>query len=203
MDSSSIGGPFPPISYQPQQTAPKNIVGERLFEETSQFYQEYLSWVTFPSGHARSFECLSQMMRIAQTSKEGGGYFSSTQETSVLDSLRSLKEGINIRTISNDEIQPKLLQILQDLTDANPKALLVSQTTELEYLLCVHPGKDQSKDITGRYQQLLSHIIENVTPDMSDSTATAISLGLSKILDNPESVHDIHQALHEAIRGWL
>ena len=205
MDSSSIGGPFPPISSWPQQAVPipKSVAGERLFEETSQFYEWYLSWDASPSEHARSFECLSQIMRIAQTSKEGGGFLSSTQETSALNSLSSLKDDISNGYIRINEIQTSLLQILQNLTDANPKARLVSQTTKLEYLLCVHPSRDQSKDITGRYQQLLSHIISQVTPNMLDSHANAISQGLSKILDNPESVSDIHQALHEAIKGWL
>jgi len=206
MDSSPIGGQFHvPISPWTNQdlSSSKGAVGAQLFEQTSQFFAWYLTWDSAPADHARSFEYLSQIMQIARVSKEGGNFLSSMQEKKALDSLSSLQEDLFNGNIRHPDIQESLMHILHSLTDSNPKAKLISHTTELEYLLCIHPSGNQPSDATERYQQTLSYIISKVTPNMLDVHAHAIAQGLSKILDNPQAIPDIQQALHEAIRGWL
>lgn len=89
------------------------------------------------------------------------------------------------------------------MTQANPKAKVVAQTTELEYRLCINPSSEQSSILTQQYQEALSQIIHKIGPKLLDINASAISQGLSQILENLDTIEDFNRAIDEAIKHWL
>ena len=177
--------------------------GQRLFDQISEFYAWYLSWDISPKVHAKTFEFLSRIMRIAQVSKDWGHFLSDEEEQKALKLLSSLREELFDGLCRQQEIPQTLLNILQLLTNSNPKARLVARTNELEYILCVNAAPSQPPEIRTRYQLLLDHILNQITPNLRDTHAHAVSQGLSKIIENPNAIADIHAAILQATQRWL
>lgn len=177
--------------------------GQRLFDQVSDFYAWYMSWDINPNAHAKTFELLSRIMRIAQVSKDWGLFLSIEEEEKALKLLGLLCEDLFDGLCRQEEIPQHLLKMIQLLTISNPKSRLVARTNELEYILCVHAQPSEPSEAKLRYQTLLNHILTQVTPQLLDTHAHAASQGLCKIIENPKAVKDIHAAILAAIERWL
>ncbi|MBS0654137.1 MAG: hypothetical protein JSR39_11510 [Verrucomicrobia bacterium] len=177
--------------------------GQKLFDQVSEFYAWYMSWDITPRDHAKTFELLSRIMRIAQVSKDGGLFLSDEDEENALKSLSSLREDLFDGLFHHQDIGQNLLKIIQMLTTTNPKARLVARTNELEYILCIYGPPSQNEEEKGRYQRLLDQILKKVTPSLLDTHAHAVSQGLLKIIENPNAIDNFHEAILQATKHWL
>lgn len=219
MSNNPIDNRFPP-SFPPWTTPSRaqvpsfgDIYGQRLFDDVTAFYSWYVSAWYLSSGEFVSSESsqkndttrkiLSLIKRIAEVSMSGGGFLSEKEESRALDGLSEILQDLNNGSLRKQQLPEALLQLADTLTANNPKAKLVSQTTELEYLFCINPSPMQSTDLTQKYQQLFTLIIEKINPQMRDINASAISRGLSQILENPHRSADMSGKIHEAIKHWL
>ncbi|MBS0649781.1 MAG: hypothetical protein JSR93_01340 [Verrucomicrobia bacterium] len=177
--------------------------GQQLFEQVSDFYAWYMSWDITPSDHAKTFELLSRIMRIAQVCKDGGLFLTYDEEEKALKSLSSLREDLFDGFCRQHEIGANLLKIIQILVTSNPKARLVARTNELEYMLCVYAPPSQNEAEKARYQLLLDQILRKVTPSLLDTHAHAVSQGLAKIIENVNTIENIHEEILKATKHWL
>jgi hypothetical protein len=209
MSSNPIGRTHVP-SWTPQpditQARPGQPLGQRLFDDITEFYCWYVtSWYRgLPSKEGESIpKILSVMKRVAEVSMNGANYLSEKEEIKAVDSLSNILQDLNSGKLRQQDLPEALMHVTSAMINHNPKAKVVSQTTELEYRLCINPDPAQPSDLTNKYQQTLSMIIEKITPEMRDSNATAIAQGLSQILAHPENFENTHEAIQQAVKDWL
>ncbi|MBS0603642.1 MAG: hypothetical protein JSS60_01250 [Verrucomicrobia bacterium] len=219
MSSNPIGNgyqsPVPPWTPQSSTNLARQgqPCGQQLFDDVTEFYSWYISSWYMASNEPSSSESsqksdatrkiLSLIKRVAEVSMSGGNFLSDKEESKAVDALSDILQDLNSGRLRKQDLPEALQQVMTDLTNDNPKAKVVFQTTELEYRLCINPAPGQSKELTGQYQQSLSLIIERITPEMRDINASAIAQGLSQILDNPETEIDISGAINKAVKDWI
>ncbi len=218
MSSSPLNTPaYPPRPSQPilanALLRPGAVPGQRLYDRVTEVYTWYVSnWYTFGkrTSDSNRFKAdeqirrtLTHIKRIADVSLQGGAFLSPKEEERTLEKLSDLIEDVRSGQTSRQELPDALLRLTSELTSHNPKAKLVFQATELEYLLCVNPAAGQPSDLTASYQQMLSQVIRQITPHMPDHNASAISQGLAKILEYGGRLGDLNHALYEAIKRWI
>lgn len=179
----------------------KRLSGQILFEQVADFYAWYLSWVKTPQAHAKTFELLSRLMRIAQVSKDGGFFLSEEEEEKALKALSILRENLFDGLCRQHEIRESLLHMIQGLIAGNPKARLVARTNELEYILCIYA--ETSVEEKARYQRLFDEVLKKVTPSLLDIHAHAVSQGLLRIIEKPGAFENVEQAILKATEHWL
>lgn len=204
----------------PSQTTQANALprpgaapGQRLYDRITEVYTWYISnWYAFGR---RAYESnrgdldeqirrtLTHIKRIADVSLQGGDFLTRSEEERTLAKLGDLIEDVSSGQTSRHELPDALARLTSELTSKNPKAKLVFQATELEYLLCINPIAGQPADLTASYEQMLSQIIRQITPQMPDHNASAISQGLAKILEQGNRLGDLNYALYEAIKRWI
>ncbi len=219
MNSNPLGNSFhaPIPTWTPQKAgyaSPSGAAhGHRLFDDTTEFYSWYVtSW--YLSGNEPSFsessqksdaarKILSLIKRIAEVSMNGGYFLSEAEESKAVDGLSDIMQDLNSGRLRKQDLPEALLKLMFEMTESNPKAKVVAQTTELEYRLCINPSPEQSSALTQQYQEALSQIIHRINPKLLDINASAISQGLSQILENLDAIEDFNSAIHEAVRHWL
>jgi hypothetical protein len=187
--------------------------GQRLFDDITAFYSWYVASWCLSTNEPSSSESakkndlarkvLSLIKRIAEVSMNGGYFLSEKEEIKAVNELSDILQDLNSGRLRKQALPTALVQLMGDLTNANPKAKVVWQTTELEYLLCINPSPGQSAAMTEQYRGTLSLIIQKINPEMRDINASAISQGLSQILENPDAITDFNSAISEAIKHWL
>ena len=192
---------------------PEKLFGQRLFDDTTEFYSWYVSaWYMSDKGTASAEilqksestrKILSLLKRIAEVSMSGGGFLTEKEEANALNELSTIIHDLSSGNLRKQDLPGALFSILENLTQNNPKAKVVAQTTELEYLLCINPPPEQSSEMTDQCQRLFTQIIQGITPEMRDINASAIAQGLSQILENPHAIENMPQAIHEAIKHWV
>jgi hypothetical protein len=214
MNSEPVSGNFqvPPWPPQPGSVPlqPEYPSGELLFDEITEFYSWYvyacldptISQENSKSSHSIP-KILSVMKRIAEVSMNGGNFLSQQDELRAIESLSNILHDLKSGKLRRQDLPDALKQITDTLTNGNPKAKVVSQTTELEYRLCINPSREQSSELTGKYQKILSRIIEKIGSGMPEINASAIAQNLLHILDNTPEITDIHEAIDEAVKHWL
>jgi hypothetical protein len=202
-------------------------LGQQLFDDITEFYSWYISSWYMADGKTASVEILqknesirkilSLLKRIAEVSMNGGSFLREKEEIHVLNKLSNILQDLNSGKLRKHHLPNGLFQVLEGLTQNNPKAKVISQITELEYYFCINPPPGQSPESTIRYQKLFNQIIDKISPQMPDISASAIAQGLSRILESLNSVSDlaskasfatpsvknIYQEIQEAIRHWL
>jgi hypothetical protein len=208
-----IPGSPHPLPSSELLSRPGQPLGQRLFDDITEFYSWYVSSWYMSDGGTASIETLqrsestrkilSLIKRIAEVSMNGGNFLSEKEETEALNQLSNILQDLNSGKLRKQALPDALFLVMESLTQNNPKAKVVFQTTELEYRLCINPPPGQSSELTTQYQQILTQIIQGINPHMRDINASAISQGLSQILENLGSVDNIHQSLNEAIKHWL
>ncbi len=187
--------------------------GQRLFDDTTEFYSWYVSaWYMSEKGTASTEilqksestrKILSLLKRIAEVSMNEGGFLTEKEEANALNALCTIVQDLSCGNLRKQDLPRALFSILENLTQHNPKAKVVAQTTELEYLLCINPTPEQSSEITDQCQRLFTQIIQSITAEMREINASAIAQGLSRILENPSTIENMPQAIHEAIKHWV
>jgi hypothetical protein len=192
-----------PHSPWPRREARETAPGQTLFNCASEFYAWYGSWDLLPEQHADTFARLSELMQIAHVSLSGGRYLTEKEERRAVDSLMQLREDLYIGAVKQEEILKTLLAILQQLTESNPKAKLVSCATQLEYRLCIRPRKNDAPQSVERCRVTLEGIISQVRPDLLDINAYAAAQGLANLLAHIDAIEDACAALQEAIYRWI
>jgi hypothetical protein len=200
-------GPSEPLSHT------GHLPGQRLFDDITEFYSWYISSWYMSDGRTASPESLqksestrkilSLLKRIAEVSMNGGHFLTEKEEMRALNALSNILQDLSSGNLRKQDLPDALFQVLVNLTENNPKAKVVFQTTELEYLFCINPPSGQPSGLTMRYQQLFTQIIQGISPQMRDINASAIAQGLSRILENPNAIENINQAINEAIKHWL
>jgi hypothetical protein len=199
--NNSFHAPISP--WQNNFSADSSKIGQKLFDCATDFYAWYMSWDNSPSNHSQTFRVLSQIMRIAQVSVDGGNYLSDKQENQALASLGHLKEHLFDGHMKTDEILSNLTDVLQTLIIDNPKARVIAHATEMEYVFCIHPPPSSSTAASEDLQQYLAMVIQNVNPSLLDIHAYGIAQSMAKILEEASSIADPKQALENAIGKWL
>lgn len=216
MKTDPLGNGFhahvPPWAFSPiEHRSPQgNAYGKSLLEDITSFYSWFVSsWYlsdATPETSQKddsSRKILSLIKRISEVSVNGGFILSENEELKAIQFLQDIHQDLLNGSLRKQDLPTALVQLMNDLTHRNPKAKVVSQTTELEYLLCINPSPHQSEKSTEEYRSLLSQIIQKVNPQMPDINASAISQGLSYILEDPDAIPDIHSAINNAIKHWL
>jgi hypothetical protein len=209
-----VPGPIPqPILTKELISSSGQPLGQRLFDDTTEFYSWYVSSWYMSDGGAASAEILqksestrkilSLLKRIAEVSMNGGNFLTEKEEVHALNDLSNILQDLNSGKLRKQHLPDALFQVMEDLIQNNPKAKVVSQVTELEYYLCINPPAGQSLESTIQYQKVLNRVTERISPQMRDINASAIAQGLSQILENPSGVENIYQAIQEAIKHWL
>jgi hypothetical protein len=187
--------------------------GQRLFDNVTEFYSWYISsWYMADGGTASpetlqksesTRKILSLIKRIAEVSKDGGNFLTETEEIIALNAFSNVLQDLNSGKLRKQNLPDALFEIIENLTRDNPKAKVVFQITELEYRLCINPPLGQSSELTVQYQQVLTQIIQGITPQLQDINASAIAQGLSQILENSSTAENFNNAINEAIKHWL
>ncbi len=183
-----------PLS-QPQE------IGHKLFDCTSDFYAWYMSWDTVPSDHPETFRALSQIMKIAQTSYEGGNYLRESEEKEALQTLSQLRERLFYGNMKTDEILSQLTDVLQTMISQNPKARVVAHATELEYVFCIQ-SKETNPSLED-FQQYLHSILKMVNPSLLEIHAHAIAQSMAMILEQAAEISDPKSTLEQALQRWI
>jgi|GEM_PF-5373163 len=176
------------------------LPGKKLFQSTSEFYSWYMSWINTPSSQAKVFQTLSELMRIALLSSEGGKYLSFGEEEKVLAKLTGLKEQLCDGTIKNDSTLGEIRRLVDNIIAHNPKAKMVSYATEIEYHFCIL--KPQTTQ-TVKLQNYLKDLLKHVTPSLLEIQAYAISQVMGRILENPLQHADPEPLLQKEISQWI
>lgn len=215
--SNSFSAPVPPPGPSSGSFSPvvSILPGQQLFNDVTEFYSWYITcWYMSDSHSPPSAETtkksdairiiLSLIKRIAEVSMSSGKFLSELEERRAINELKNVVQDLNGGQLRKQNLPEALWKVLLSITDHNPKAKLVCQTTELEYRLCINPPDDQSPEMTMQYKTALAQIIQGITPQMRDINASAISQGLSQILDNNNlGSTDITKAIDEAVKYWL
>lgn len=108
---------------------------QRFKLEAEQLYA-YITYATSqPEKQKKSFEYLSIMMYLG-----GSCLLKSEEEKTALNEITSLKEDLygGVISYSDPHFEDHLHQIIQRITDENPRAKLLSLSMELEYVLLLH-----------------------------------------------------------------
>jgi hypothetical protein len=208
-----VPGPPRALSSSELSSHPGQPLGQRLFDDVTEFYSWYVSSWYMSDGETASTETLqksestrkvlSLIKRIAEVSMNGGNFLTEKEEMHALNQLSNILQDLNSGKLRKQDLPDALFLLLENLVQNNPKAKVVFQTTELEYRLCINPPPGQSSESMNQYQRVLNQIIQGITPQMRDMNASAIAQGLSRILENPDAVENINQAINEAIKHWL
>lgn len=203
---------FSPISPSPGSPLYPSC-GQHLFNEAEKFYSWYVSSWYMSDGNSASAEMVSKsevtkktlsvIKRVAEVSMKEGKFLSEVEEQKVINELNAVFQDLNSGQLRKHDLPEALLKVLHHMMEHNPKAKLVCQTTELEYRLCINPPINQSEQLTQQYQKALERIIFGITPNLHDINASAISQGLSQILENHNGNHTIIEALEEAVKHWM
>lgn len=156
-----------------------------------------------PKAHARTFQVLSQIMRIAGLSSKGGDYIPKTVETSVFASLFNIKEQLHDGKMQLSRLFDAVLQVLRKLTYENPKAQLIAHATEIEYIFCIHSTYQSTTeaDYQQKFKGYLKTLVNTVNSSLSSTQAKAIVQILSQIIRNPAVFsEDPHKILAESLQ---
>lgn len=139
-------------------------------------------------ARSQTFQVLSQIMRIAQSSESGGNYLPKSLEKEAYLALSNIKEQVQDGKIQLQNLLEPVCRVLQKLTHENPKAQLIAHATEIEYIFCIHP-KYQSfsePDYRQKFKGYLKILIDTVSSSFSSTQARAIAQILSQVVKNPE-----------------
>ena len=179
---------------------PKIAIGDKLFNYTSEFYAWYMSLLIDSKSQSDIFKTLSQLMRIALLSAEGGDFLKTANEEGALTALLLIKEDLSDGNIKHAEVLYQLKKIIEGLTANNPKARLVTYATELEYHYCL---KQTTSNQTQEFQKYLKELLGFVTPSLLEINAYAIAQIMGKALENPSVFRNPKIELKEEINKWL
>ena len=183
-----------------KELTPEIGPGRQLFNSVSDFYSWYMSWIHMPSSQANVFRVLSELMRIALLSAEGGSYLSSQDENNGMQNLSRLKENLCDGHLKKEGTFQELKSLVNSIISQNPKAKLVSCATELEYQFCIlPPPSSQSKNL----QDYLNKLLKCVTPSLLEIQAYAVSQVISKILETPSQHKDAGHILEKEVARWI
>ncbi|MES2198838.1 MAG: hypothetical protein V4489_01540 [Chlamydiota bacterium] len=174
--------------------------GKQLFNSASDFYSWYMSWIHVPSSQANVFRILSELMRIALLSAEGGKYLSFPDEDTGIKNLSRLKENLCDGNLKKEATFQELKSLVSNLTAQNPKAKLVSCATELEYQFCILPPPSTHSEYLQNY---LNKLLKCVTPSLLEIQAYAISQIMGKILENPPLHKEAGYTLEKEVEQWI
>jgi hypothetical protein len=204
--STPIRKEYPAAGPLAKHTPPP---GQQLFNDVTEFYCWYVSSWYMPDGHSEmskkgdaTRKILSLIKRIAEVSINGGQFLTETEASKAVNELNNVIQDLNSGQLRKKDLPEALLQVMVNLTEQNPKAKVVCQTTELEYRLCINPPANQTSEVTAQYQKALANIIQGI-PKMRDINASAISQGLSQILDNSSGMKNVAEAINQAVKHWL
>lgn len=178
----------------------KIAIGDKLFNYTSEFYAWYMSLIDDSKAQSGIFRTLSQLMRVALLSSEGGNYLKDDNEERALQALTLLKEELSDGNIKHGEVLYQLKKVMEGITANNPKARLVTYATEIEYTYCINKA---SSSQTQDFQKYLKEILSFVTPSLLEIHAYAIAQIMGKVLENPATFGDPRITLKEEINKWL
>jgi len=156
-----------------------------------------------PKAHAKTFQVLSQIMRIANLSGSGGNYIPKAIESSVFTALYGIKEQLHDGKIQINKLFDAVLQVLRKLTYENPKAQLIAHATELEYIFCIHSTYKSTTeaDYQQKFKGYLKTLANKVNGPLSATQAKAIVQILSQIVRNPAFFsEDPHKILSESLQ---
>lgn len=107
-----------------------------VFKNEAEQLYAYITYVTnAPEKQKKSFEYLTIMMYLG-----GSCLLSNKEEELALREISNLKEDLygGVVSYADPHFEDHLLQIIQKITDNNPRAKLLSQAMELEFLLVLH-----------------------------------------------------------------
>ncbi len=179
-----------------QNTSP----GKQLFNSASDFYSWYMTWINTPSSQANVFQTLSELMRIALLSSDGGNYLSFQEEEKSIKDLSKLKEELCDGNLKKENTFQELRSLVDNIISRNPKAKLVSYATELEYRFCILKTPSTQAEYLQKY---LKELLTCVTPSLLEIQAYAIGQIMGKILENPSLNQDAGRLLEKEVKQWL
>ena len=183
-----------------EELNPSTSPGQQLFNSVSDFYSWYMSWIHVPSSQANVFRTLSELMRIALLSAEGGKYLSFQDEKKGMQNLSKLKENLCDGNLKKEATFRELRSLVDIITSQNAKAKLVSFATELEYQFCIlSPPSIQADHL----QNYLNRLLKHITPSLLEIQAYAITQIMSKILENPPQDKDAGYILEKEVKQWI
>ena len=156
-----------------------------------------------PKAHAKTFQVLSQIMRIASLSSHGGDYIPKAVEASTFAALFNIKEQLHDGKMPISKLFDAVLQVLRKLTYENPKAQLIAHATEIEYIFCIHSTYNSTTeaDYQQKFKGYLKTLVNTVNSSLSSTQAKAIVQILSQIVRNPAIFsEDPHKILSESLQ---
>ncbi len=204
----------PPVpSWTPQEYRPSHHTpGQLLYEEVSNFYTEVarrISDLHHPQEYAKTLQQISQLMRIAHCSSSGGEFLSKEAEEIARQRLSELREELDDGKSHTENIAPEVSSIIFSLTYNNPKALLVSRLTELEYKFCIHRIEEQANLSSQQAEELYSqvegvrHVLNRAIQEIKPSLVDLKALELARQLHDLPNQENSSDAVKKTIDIWL
>lgn len=177
---------------------------QALKNEAEQLYA-YLTYVSQePNKQKKCFEYLSIMMYLG-----GSCLLTLEQEQTALREIGSLKEDLYGGVISHaaKDFQAHLEQIIQRITEENPRARLLTLSIELEFLLLLHVPEGSSPIDTKDCEILLNPLKAKIY-DKDYSSLHLINLGKQIqsikdcLLDSPGMRNHHLEKLEQVFRSF-
>ena len=172
------------------------LPGNQLIKMIDDLYIAYSDW---RAHYPQNFHCLTLIKHLAEVSISGGKFLTNKEEDKLVSELAQLKEALFFGNLKHSQIPEQIDQMLSTLTNANAKAKLVVQITKMQCTLNLRSENEQDQAI----KKLMDRIICNITPDLPEIHAIAISKELSMALSPPKKGDSHFLRLEEKITGWL
>lgn len=164
------------------QPANSNQIGAILFEESSNFFAWY-EWVRKVTDPADGIRDLLTMMLIAQAQT-----LTSVEEKEASEKIRQLREDLDGGGMTFDQIPRALHQILERLTEVNPRSRLIRYAMEIEIAM-----RKEETTPSDELVVLMEEMINRVRSYMSTIQAEAICHRLEKFFETAQSEKDIEE----------
>lgn len=182
----------------------ESVYSQALKREAEQLFA-YITYVTaYPEKQKKCFEYLSIMMYLG-----GSCLLKPEEEELALQGISSLKEDLygGVLSYAAPHFEDHLHQMVQRMTDNNPRAKLLSLSMELEYLLTLHvpSGLDpiDDRDCERLLSPLKAKIYDN---KYSSLHLTSLSKNLleikEKLLSSPEERNHHLNLLEDLFKSY-
>ncbi len=185
------GTDTPPLTQHP---------GHKLFASATEFYDWLMGTSMSSQGdQSATYQRINQLLRIADCSSKHGQFLTASEEDNALETLRTCRDQILNGQIRTQDILDSMAKNLHELTQNNPKALLVARLTEIEYMYYIYPMQQGVPEAGRELKHLLDQAIATVNPQLLDIKALELARDLASFTEADKSPEDLARAL----KNWL
>lgn len=177
--------------------------GKSLFDHAFNFYAWYLTHEKIPKDSSPVFEGLSHLMQIAKISFQKGLFLTAEEEKEAVYGLSELAENLSNGFTKCSDIHHAIEVILKKLTDDNPRALLVSCLTHIEYKVCIHNVFHLKEEELEESRMLIWAVQNKISAKLPDLVVNTFGRNLQKLCKNLPSHASLMEVLQDCLKFFI